>query len=117
MRPWQFFGMMNVIIVFDSANPPILWNEIAKFDRILRSPEGRQWCELHRYVKEVLFNVLQGIQTTIAYFVNEARKPVYKNLVSSGTPMTTAIFDGASKQAHEIRRACQSIIMSMLAGI
>ena len=109
--------MINVIIIYEPANPPILWNEIAKFERILRSPEGRQWCELHRYVKEVLFNVLQDIQTMIAYFVNEARKPVYKNLVSSWTPMTTAIFDDASKQAHEIRRACQSIIMSMSAGI
>ena len=38
----NFFEMMNVIIVYDPANPPILWNEIAKFDRILRSPEGRQ---------------------------------------------------------------------------
>ena len=37
-----FFGMMNVIIFYNSTNPPILWNEIAKFDRILRNPEGRQ---------------------------------------------------------------------------
>ena len=57
------------------------------------------------------------MQTTIAYFVIEARKPVYKSLMSSRTPMTTAIFNGASKQANEIRRACQSIIMSMPAGI
>ena len=74
----NFLGMMNVIIVFDPASPPILWNEIAKFDRILRSPEGRQWCKLHRYVKEVLFNVLQDIQTTIAYFKGSAQASLQK---------------------------------------
>jgi hypothetical protein len=51
-----------------------LWQEIVKFDKIFRTQEGRKWCELHRHAKEIMFNVFQEFQSTIAGFVNEARK-------------------------------------------
>ena len=50
---------MNVIIEFDARRPPILWTEIVKFDKILRTEEGRHWCDIHRHAKEILFNVVK----------------------------------------------------------
>ena len=37
-----FFGWMNTIIRYKRNAKPILWTEIAKFDQLLRTPEGRQ---------------------------------------------------------------------------
>ena len=73
---------MNTIIRYKRNAKPVLWTEIAKFDQhLLRTPEGRQWCELHQNVQEVLFNVVQDLQSIIAGFVSEARKQSYQVLV------------------------------------
>ena len=64
---------MCVIIVYNPAHPPLIWQELAKFDLVMRSPEGRQWSERHHDAREVLFNVIQELQSIIAGFVTVAR--------------------------------------------
>ena len=64
---------MNTIIVIDEAYPPTVWNEIVEFDRVMRTTEGRRWFELHRNAKELMFNVVQEITSTVAGFVAVAR--------------------------------------------
>lgn len=112
----NFFALMNVIIEFDARRPPILWQEIVKFDKILRTEEGRSWCDIHRYAKEILFNVVQEIQSTIAGFVNEARKQGYKKLVSTGTGISSMIFSDALLQSNHILNNFTSTVLSMGAG-
>ena len=112
----NFFALMNVIIQYDERNQPILWQEIAKFDKIIRTAEGRKWCEIHRNMKEVLFNVIQDIQSVIAGFVSEARKQGYKDLLSTGTAMSSLIFTNAQLQATVLRNNFQSAVVSMSAG-
>ena len=56
-----FFAIMCVIIVCNPAHPPLVWQELAKFDQVMRSPEGRQWSERHHDAREVLFNVIQEL--------------------------------------------------------
>ena len=43
---------MNVIIDFDVRHPPILWTEMNKFDKIFRTDDDRNWCEMHRHARE-----------------------------------------------------------------
>jgi hypothetical protein len=112
----NFFALMNVIIEFDIRRPPILWTEIVKFDKILRTEEGRNWCDIHRHAKEILFNVVQEIQSTIAGFVNEARKAGYKNLVSTGTAISSMIFTDALLQSKHIITNFTSTVLSGGAG-
>ena len=50
----NYFALMNTIIQYKRHAKPVLWTEIAKFDQLLRTPEGRQWCELHRNVMAAL---------------------------------------------------------------
>ena len=71
----NFYTMMYTMITIDEENPPDLWKEVVAFDRIMRSLEGRKWFELHRNLKELHFNVLQDIQSTVAGFVAVARRP------------------------------------------
>ncbi|KAI2504002.1 hypothetical protein MHU86_10435 [Fragilaria crotonensis] len=112
----NFYALMNVIIEFDARRPPILWQEIVKFDKILRTEEGRSWCDIHRYAREILFNVVQEIQSTIAGFVNEARKQGYKKLVSTGTGISSMIFADALLQSNHILNNFTSTVLSMGAG-
>jgi hypothetical protein len=112
----NFFALMNVIIEFDVRHPPILWTEITKFDKIFRTEEGRNWCEMHRHAREILFNVIQEIQSTIAGFVNEARKQGYKKLVSTGTGVSSMIFSDALLQSNHIITNFTSTVLSMGAG-
>ena len=74
----NFFGLMNVIIEFDRANPPQHWTEIAQYVQILRSGDGKGFTGRHRNIKEVMFNIGQDVQSIIAGFVSEARKTSYK---------------------------------------
>ena len=50
---------MCVIIIYNPARLPLVWQELGKFDQVMRSPEGRQWSERHHDAREVLFNVIQ----------------------------------------------------------
>jgi hypothetical protein len=112
----NFFALMNTIIEFDIRCPPILWSEIAKFDKILQTEEGRNWCDIHCHSKEILFNVVREIQSTIVGFVNEARKQGYKNLVSTGTAISKLIFSDAQLQSKHILTNFTSTVLTVGAG-
>ena len=91
----NFFALMHCIIIVDPAFPPLIWTEIAEFDKILRTDVGRTWADMHRNMKEVLFNVLQDIQSTLTDFVAESRKQGYKNAISAGKNISPQVFDMA----------------------
>jgi hypothetical protein len=112
----NFYALMCVIIEFDRDHPPIVWVEVTKFANILRSNEGRLWAKLHHNIKEVLFNVSQDIQSTIAGFVSEARKTSYKKAIKDGKPISANIFASAQEQGDNIRKHLQSVILQMQAG-
>jgi hypothetical protein len=107
---------MNAMIIVNPSSYPALWLEITYFDKILRSTEGRRWFELHYHVKELLFNVVQEIQSTIAGFVSIARKQGYKTAITKNIPISNKIFDLAQHQGTELRRNLQSTILTMQAG-
>ena len=94
----------------------IIWTEIAEFDKILRTDVGRTWADMHRNMKEVLFNVLQDIQSTLTGFVAESRKQGYKNAISAGKNISPQVFDMACHQGKELRKNLQSAVMMMTAG-
>ena len=112
----NFNGLMNAMIIVNPDSYPALWLEITYFDKILRSTEGRRWFELHYHVKELLFNVVQEIQSTIAGFVSIARKQGYKTAVTKNIPISNEIFDLAQHQGTELRRNLQGTILTMQAG-
>jgi hypothetical protein len=107
---------MNTIIRYKRNAKPVLWTEIAKFDQLLLTPEGRQWCKLHQNVKVVLFNVVQDLQTIIAGFVSKARKQSYQVLVEEGAKISSLIFADASLHANAIRQNLQVTILQMTTG-
>lgn len=107
---------MHTMITVNEDNPPDLWKEVIAFDRIMRSPEGRKWFELHRNLKELHFNVLQDIQSTIAGFVAVARRPGYKNALMDGLPISPEIFTNAKTQGERLRHNLQTAILTMAAG-
>ena len=51
----NFYALMHCIIMVNPDFPPLIWTEIEKFDKILRTDVGRDWADLHRNIKEVLF--------------------------------------------------------------
>ena len=112
----NFYALMHCIIMVNPDFPPLIWTEIEKFDKILRTDVGRDWADLHRNIKEVLFNVLQDIQSTIAGFVAESRKQGYKNAISAGENISPQVFDMASHQGQEFRRNLQTAVGMMTAG-
>jgi len=64
----NFYALMHSVIIVNEEAPPVIWEEIVQFDKILRSPEGKQWSKYHQGIKEVLFNgsrissqLLQGL--------------------------------------------------------
>lgn len=112
----NFFALMHCLVEVNPDYPPLIWTEMEKFDKILRTDIGRDWADLHRNLKEVLFNVLQDIQSTIAGFVTEARKQGYKNAVSAGKNISPKVFDMACHQGQEFRRNLQTAVGMMTAG-
>ena len=112
----NFYALMNAIVVIHEEAPPVIWQEITKFDKILRSPEGKQWAKHHRSIKEILFNVLQDIQSTIAGFVAEARKQGYKEAISEGRTISALIFKLPMHQGAELRKNLQGTVLMMQAG-
>ena len=112
----NFFGLINAIASFDPSAPPAIWLEILAFEKILRTLEGRQWFDLHRNLREVPFNVVQDIQSTLAGFAAEARKPGYRSALSTGIIISPRIFHLAMQQGIELRRTLQSTILTMAAG-
>ena len=112
----NFYAFMHCIIVVNPLFPPLIWTELEKFDKILRTDIGRDWAELHRNIKEVLFNVLQDVQSNVAGFVAEARKQGYKNAVSAGENISSKVFDMACHQGQEFRRNLQTAVGMMTAG-
>ena len=100
----NFDALMSSIVVVHNDAPPLIWEEIAKFDKILRTPEGRKWADLHRNLRELLFNVLQDIQSTLAGFVTEARQQGYKNALNAGKNISPKVFDMACTQGNELRK-------------
>jgi hypothetical protein len=112
----NFYCLMHTIIIVDPAAYPTIWLEITFFDKILRSTEGRKWFELHYHVKELLFNVVQEIQSTIAGFVSIARKQGYKTALTKNTAISGEIFNLAQQQGVELRRNLQGTILTMQAG-
>jgi hypothetical protein len=113
----NFYALMRVIIEFDRANPPLIWTEITLFAMIFRTVEGKTWAKRHdRNMKEVLFNVRQDIQSTVAGFVSEARKTSYKTAMKNGTAISPMIFDMAIRQGTQIRSTLQSQVLLQVAG-
>ena len=113
----NFFGLINAIVTFDSATPPAIWLEVLAFEKILRTQEGRQWFDLHRNLREVPFNVVQDIQSTLAGFAAEARKTGYRSAITSGVQISpNKIFHLAMQQGVELRRTLQTTILTMSAG-
>lgn len=112
----NFFGLINAIATFDANAPPAIWLEILAFEKIFRTLEGRQWFDLHRNLREVPFNVVQDIQSTLAGFAAEARKPGYRSALSTGIIISPKIFHLAMQQGIELRRTLQSTVLTMAAG-
>ena len=112
----NFWAFMHCVVTVNPDAPPLIWKEIEQFDRILRTDTGRDWAEMHRNLKEVLFNVLQEIQSTITGFVAESRKQGYKNAISAGKNISPMIFDSARQQGNEFRRNLQTAVTMMTAG-
>lgn len=112
----NFYGLMCVIIEFDITNPPLLWTAIKQYIQILRSSDGKQFAGRHRNIKEVMFNIGQDIQSTIAGFVSEARKISYKTAMKSGAAISPRIFDMAQSQASELRSRFTLAVLSASAG-
>ncbi|KAI2510870.1 hypothetical protein MHU86_3491 [Fragilaria crotonensis] len=112
----NFFGLMCVIIEFNAERPPLIWAEIAKFMKILRTNDGRRFAARHRNIKEVMFNVSQEIQSTIIGFVSEARKTNYKAALKAGNEISPSIFDIAQQQAAELRSRFTLAVLSANAG-
>jgi hypothetical protein len=81
----NFYCLLHTIIIVDPTTYPTIWLEITFFNQILQSTEGRKWFELHYHVKEVLLNMVQEIQSTIAGFVSVARKQGYKTALTKNT--------------------------------
>lgn len=67
-------------------------------------------------MREVLFNVGQDIQSTIAGFVSEARKTSYKTALKNGATISPMIFDLAIRQGSQIRSNLQNQILLQVAG-
>jgi hypothetical protein len=112
----NFFGLLNAIATFSANNPPAIWLEILAFEKIIRTREGKQWFDLHRNLREVPFNVVQDIQSTLAGFAAEARKPGYRTAVSAGILISPKIFYLAQQQGIELRRTLQNTVLTMAAG-
>lgn len=111
----NFFALMYSIIEYNQEAPPTIWLELIAFDRILRTPEGRQWCDLHHKAPEVIFNVTQDIQSTIAGFVAEARRAGYKQGLAAGVTISPKIFQLPMQQGTELRRKLQNTVLTMSA--
>ena len=112
----NFFALIRAITEFDPDSPPTIWLELLAFDRLFRTQEGRQWFDLHRNIREVPFNIIQDLQSTMAGFVAEARKPGYRNALTSGIVISPKKFHLAMQQGIELRRTMQSTILTMSAG-
>jgi hypothetical protein len=112
----NFYALMHAVIIVNEETPPVIWQEIVQFDKILRSPEGKQWSKHHRGIKEVLFNVLQDIQSTVAGFVAEARKQGYKEAIMEGRTISPLIFKLPMHQGTELRKNLQGTVLMMQAG-
>ena len=112
----NFFALMHAIVVVQDESPPTIWQEIVLFDKILRSPEGKQWAKHHRNLKEVFFNVFQDIQSTIAGFVAEARKQGYKEAILEGRTISPLVFKLPMHQGAELRKNLQGTVLMMQAG-
>ena len=112
----NFYCLMHAMVEVNPNDYPAIWLEITYFDKILRSTEGRKWFELHYHVKELLFNVVQEIQSTIAGFVSIARKQGYKTALTKNTQISGDIFNLAQHQGVELRRNLQGTILTMQAG-
>jgi hypothetical protein len=78
--------------------PPAVWLEIVEFDKTMRSAQAWQWFEVHRNLKELVFNVVQEITSTITGFVAVARNSKYKHALEEGSPITPSIFKFAKEQ-------------------
>jgi hypothetical protein len=112
----NFYALMHSIIIVREESTPVIWQEIVLFDKILRSPEGKQWAKHHRSIKEVFFNVFQDIQSTIAGFVAEARKQGYKEAIMEGRAISPLIFQLPMHQGAELRKNLQGTVLMMQAG-
>ena len=112
----NFYALMHSIVVVREDSMPSIWQEIILFDKILRSPEGKQWAKHHRNFKEVFFNVFQDIQSTIAGFVAEARKTGYKEAIAEGRSISPLIFQLPMHQGSELRKNLQGTVLMMQAG-
>ena len=112
----NFYGLMCVITEFDHDKPPIIWTEIAKFMKILRTHDGRRFAGRHCNIPEVKFNVGQEIQSIIVGFVSEARKLSYKAAIKAGNAISPLIFDLAQQQAAEIRSRFTLAVLAANAG-
>ncbi|KAI2494796.1 hypothetical protein MHU86_19747 [Fragilaria crotonensis] len=106
---------MNTIVTINEENPPTIWSEIVEFDKIMRTSEGRKWFNVHRNAKELMFNVVQDLTSTVAGFVAIARRPGYHEALSTGT-ISPDIFTFPQLQGKQLRLNLQSTILTMLAG-
>ena len=111
----NFYCLMNTIIEMDHLNPPTVWTEIVAFDSIMRTTAGRKWFDHHHKAKEVMFNVVQEITSTITGFVAVARRQGYRNALNTGT-ISPDIFQHPKMQGNQLRQNLHSTILTMLAG-
>ena len=107
---------MNTIIQYNPNNPPTVWLEIVEFDKKMRSAQARQWFKVHRNLKEIMFNVVQEITSTIAGFVAVARNSKYKQALKEGSPISPSIFKFAKEQETNLRTNLRGTIITIQAG-
>ena len=99
-----YSGICNLLMLLSVMVPPdgpvpLLVQKLKTYASVLRSPDGRIWCDTYRHDLRVAVHLFQDCQHMITNFFSLGVKPSLKKAVLSGQPVDALNYWNAARQA------------------
>jgi hypothetical protein len=80
------------------------------YTRVLKSQDGRLWCDQHKYNLRIAVHIFQDIQHIIGLFLNVAASATLKHAIREGTPIDIKNFWNCAQSADALTNRLRQAI-------
>ena len=103
--------LMLISVMLPTGGPtPLLVEKLKTYASVLRSPDGRVWCDTYRNDKRVIAHLYQDCQHIITVFLAMGIRPNLKEALLKGQPVDARNYWNAARHADSFIDRLRSLV-------
>jgi hypothetical protein len=92
------------------ADRSVLWQKLRAYMLLLESPNGRLFLDTYRANARLFIHIFEGFQHILSSFMAIAKRPLLREAVANGTPVSTENYLNAARGADHLIDSLRTII-------